>query len=612
MAANDSGDVDLRVRVARARQAKQDIDSVGKSVRGLGSDVEKTNKRTRTSAKGMALFTGATNKAKTAVMGLSRAAGNAALFGVGSLVYEVFRATKGWSEHQVIVKKTTATIKSMGLGSKISAKHVGDIADSLEKLTGIDGDQIQNAANALLTFRNVSKDPKIFDRTMKAAVGLSQTPFFNGDVAGAAKTLGKALQDPVKGAAVLKKGGTLGADDLETLKKMAKAGKSVGDQQRYILKAVEKQAPPIPATPWEKLVVVLRQVEDTIGKVVLPVFNKFIRVITPPLQHLANDAAAIFSDKNLNWAERFRQLGEAVRFYFGPLANSMLQGLKDAHLDNKLKSAIIWAEPKILEGFRSVGSKAPGTMWEAFKAAPLWAEVGGGVWIARKLGLTGKAFDALRTLVAGGGKGGGVLGKLFGDRGTLANPMYVVVIAGGGKGVPVPTPGLPGGKPPGRIASKFPRAARLGGKVLRGVPVIGSVITAGEIANELFPHAGDRNLPTTGRHASPTNPAGHVGFRSGGPRRAGTESNADPYRGYSPTGPTEFVGHMARGGVVRRGGPFEVGERGRERVWLPTGAAVQPDMDKPIVIHHTTNLVVNDQVLATAVHRAATRKKSVR
>src|SRR3954453_6834830 len=102
MAANDSGDVDLRVRVARARQAKKDIDSVGKSVRGLGSDVEKTNKRTRTSAKGMALFTGATNKAKTAVMGLGAMAGSAALLGVGALGFAVVNATKGWAEHMGI------------------------------------------------------------------------------------------------------------------------------------------------------------------------------------------------------------------------------------------------------------------------------------------------------------------------------------------------------------------------------------------------------------------------------------------------------------------------------------------------------------------------------
>jgi hypothetical protein len=72
------------------------------------------------------------------------------------------------------------------------------------------------------------------------------------------------------------------------------------------------------------------------------------------------------------------------------------------------------------------------------------------------------------------------------------------------------------------------------------------------------------------------------------------------------------VGHMAGGGVVRRGGPYEVGERGRERLWLPAGAMVEPhsSVDRPIVI--TTNLVVNDQVLAAAVHKAATRKASTR
>lgn len=71
----------------------------------------------------------------------------------------------------------------------------------------------------------------------------------------------------------------------------------------------------------------------------------------------------------------------------------------------------------------------------------------------------------------------------------------------------------------------------------------------------------------------------------------------------------------ARGGVVGRGGMFEVGERGREKVALPAGAMVAPydalgDGGGDTVVN--TNLVIDGAIVAQLVERHAKRKKSIR
>lgn len=73
------------------------------------------------------------------------------------------------------------------------------------------------------------------------------------------------------------------------------------------------------------------------------------------------------------------------------------------------------------------------------------------------------------------------------------------------------------------------------------------------------------------------------------------------------------TGHMARGGVVRQPGVYEVGERGRERVHLPAGAAVEPnggfggDLTIPVTL-----MMPNGDVLARHVAKASTRRKAAR
>src|SRR3954463_2393397 len=65
-------------------------------------------------------------------------ASKVAAVGVGAVAAEVIKATKGWSQHQAIVRRTAATIKSTGGAARVTAKHVENLSDKIEKQTGID------------------------------------------------------------------------------------------------------------------------------------------------------------------------------------------------------------------------------------------------------------------------------------------------------------------------------------------------------------------------------------------------------------------------------------------------------------------------------------------
>jgi hypothetical protein len=92
----------------------------------------------------------------------------------------------------------------------------------------------------------------------------------------------------------------------------------------------------------------------------------------------------------------------------------------------------------------------------------------------------------------------------------------------------------------------------------------------------------------------------HVGGAGGKP---------DP--GARPGPDSGTAGHRARGGAITRPGIYDVGERGRERVYLPTGAIVEPHggFGGDVVVPVT--LVVDGKPFAKTIVRQAIKKKSV-
>jgi phage-related minor tail protein len=157
------------------------------------------------------------------------------------------------------------------------------------------------------------------------------------------------------------------------------------------------------------------------AKYVLPEFNKILTAVNDP---------------KLTTGEKWDKIGSIIS-----------SAIERSDLDANLKA---------------VGRKAADLIWEGFKDAPIWVKVGGGVWLASKLGLTQAALKPLMALLSGRGGGGGLGG--LGGLASKAAPVPVFVTNMGG---------LPGGKGPGGGPIITPGGgARTGGGILgklRGV-----------------------------------------------------------------------------------------------------------------------------------------------
>jgi TP901 family phage tail tape measure protein len=180
-----------------------------------------------------------------------------------------------------------------------------------------------------------------------------------------------------------------------------------------------------------------------------------LRKGTEQLTLFANDVGKIFQNKDLDFGEKVNAAIARAKIRFGPMAAEIQQAIRDAHLDDKLAAAIEWATPKILKVVKKVGLESANVFWDGFKAAPVWAQVGGGVWLANKLGLASPAMKGLFNALTGKGAGGGLLGN-------KPIPVFVTnpggLPGGGGGGVPVP------GGPAGKLGKLKP-LMKLGGKL---------------------------------------------------------------------------------------------------------------------------------------------------
>jgi hypothetical protein len=163
--------------------------------------------------------------------------------GVGALIVTLKTGFEEIMEGQKVLAQTNAVLKSTGGIANVTAKHVESLARSQSRLTGIDDELIQTGENLLLTFKNVRNEVgqgnAVFDRATKSALDLSTAGF--GSVESAAKMMGKALNDPIKGMTALGRAGvTFSEEQKEAIKALVETGDELG-AQKLILAEVESQ-----------------------------------------------------------------------------------------------------------------------------------------------------------------------------------------------------------------------------------------------------------------------------------------------------------------------------------------------------------------------------------
>ena len=172
--------------------------------------------------------------------------------------------------------------KSMGLFGESTDEVTASLvsyANEVARSTGIDQNAIKATQAKLLTFKELAVTADEvggnFERATKAAIDLGAAGF--GTAEDNAVSLGKALNDPIRGITALTRNGiTFTESEKERIKVLVESNK-VGEAQNLILAAIETQVggtAEATSNATDRMKVGLSQVTETIGMALLPAFEK--------------------------------------------------------------------------------------------------------------------------------------------------------------------------------------------------------------------------------------------------------------------------------------------------------------------------------------------------
>lgn len=146
-------------------------------------------------------------------------------------------AVAAYREQEVQENKIRALIESTGGAAGLTAEEITKMAESLQAVTTFGDETILEGQAILLTFEKIGKD--IFPQVTETALNLSTV--LGTDVAGAAKQLGKALNDPTEGLSALSRVGIQFTEQQKAqIEELQKSGK-VAEAQGLILAELEKR-----------------------------------------------------------------------------------------------------------------------------------------------------------------------------------------------------------------------------------------------------------------------------------------------------------------------------------------------------------------------------------
>lgn len=188
-------------------------------------------------------FDGAMGKTQKAVGVMDKAIAGAAVALGGAFVVALKTGVESLMAHEKADAQTAAAIKSTGGAANVSAKQISQMADALEKKTGIDDVAIKEGSNLLLTFTKIrneaGKGNDVFNQTTTIMADVATA--LGKDPQSAAMMLGKALNDPVKGVSALGRAGVqFTKEQKDQIKTLVESGRTM-DAQKMILKELETQ-----------------------------------------------------------------------------------------------------------------------------------------------------------------------------------------------------------------------------------------------------------------------------------------------------------------------------------------------------------------------------------
>lgn len=215
---------------------------VNQSVNKVTKNVDRLSGSMGTATKAANKHADANDRVRTGFANTASAAGLAAI-GIGAAALAWVNATgKALAEVERLNAQTTTVIRSMG-AVWTDTDHIANYATQLEKLSGVEAEQVQAGQNLLLTYGSIQnrmgQGNDVFDQATSLMLDLSVAT--GKDMPGAATLLGKALNDPIKGVSALQK---VGVQLTEQQRAQIKAFVESGDvmsAQKVILAELTRQ-----------------------------------------------------------------------------------------------------------------------------------------------------------------------------------------------------------------------------------------------------------------------------------------------------------------------------------------------------------------------------------
>lgn len=291
--------------------------------------------------------------------------------------------------------QTDAVLKSTGNAANTTRGQIEDMADSLEKLTGVEAEAVTSGANMLLTFTNIKNGVgagnDVFNQANKTLLDMA-TAMNNGVVPSEeamkaqAIQLGKALNDPIKGVTALSKVGVTFTDQQrEQIKTMVEAGDTMG-AQKMILAELNKEfggsAESFGATTAGKVAKLKNEfgnVAETLMVNVMPAVNSLIAT----LSSLMEKFQALSPEQ-----QKLIGIGVAAAAAIGPvliIIGKMAQGVQAI-----IKVVQFLGNSWVMTGIKAVAAGIKtGAVWLANMAKIAAQAVAAGIRIAAQWALTG-------------------------------------------------------------------------------------------------------------------------------------------------------------------------------------------------------------------------------
>jgi hypothetical protein len=269
---------------------------------------------------------------KVAAVGAAAAA--TAAVAVGKKLFEAGEAA---ATANARIENITESMDLFGDEASTVSGRLVDLANQQAKLTGVSRTTIKETSALLLTFRSVASSADevggTFDRAQQAALDLAAAGF--GSATSNAQSLGKALEDPIKGLTSLSRQGVTFTDvEKERIRTLVESNK-VGEAQAIILEAIEKQVggtAEATSNASDRIRESFGVLTDEIALALAPTFEKLTDAALRLVERL-QELWVIHGPRIIEFVQRaqkrFSEWFVELRDRFGPVFRDLISRVRD-------------------------------------------------------------------------------------------------------------------------------------------------------------------------------------------------------------------------------------------------------------------------------------------